>query len=419
MIGRRSMRGPRRLLWAAALLGAGIVVLVAATEPRASELKYESKSKTVHSTLPNVNGRGQVEITCPASHPHPTGGGVKITGDNSDLELAVASTNPNGAPPHGWLAEADNRSGSDAQMTITAICAKGRFSNPLHSQNIGPGGQATKRVACPSGTKVSGGGVSTEGDSPQVAVAVSRPFDSPDAGSTPDDGWIGSANNGTSSRLTMAVFAVCADSGQFRYTHSAPNALPNNADASARAGCPPGTTITGGGVENSGADVGAEIVGSFPVGDQEWVGRASNDNTGQAETVQAFAVCRVSEIRKFTGSVGGGTVTFNARFEGGQAVKVLKGAAFADIPIHCSNRDTTHTVIIDGSPRVRNDNFRASTDSEVGQPGAAFSLSGHFNNRGTLASGTYRERGNLRSGNGTFVFTNCDTGSLHWSAQVR
>jgi hypothetical protein len=392
--------------------------MLVAPSAGASDFAYISKTKTVPSTLPNQNGRGTAEARCPSGHPHVTGGGVRITGDNNGLELEVASTNPEGDPPDAWLGEANNGSGSDAEMTTMAICGKGRFKYPVNSKNIIPGGQATTRVACPSGTKLTGGGVATEGNSPKVEVAASRPFDGSDGNSTTDDGWLGSANNGTNSAKVISVFAVCAESGHYKYVHSASKPLPDNAEASAIARCPAGTLVSGGGVENSGFDIGAEIETTFPLPDTDWIGRANNDNTGQAETVQTFAICRVEEIRDFSGTANGGSVAFKTKFEDGKTVKVLPGMTFTSVPIDCSNGDTIHGVTVDDSRRVRHNAFSAHTDSEIGQPQAAFILAGHFNDDGTRATGTYREHGNLKSSNGTFVFRHCDTGIVHWSARL-
>jgi hypothetical protein len=404
--------------WGLAALLAVLSFMLVPSSAGANELSYISKTKTVPSTLPNLNGRGTAEARCPSDHPDVSGGGVKIEGDNSGFDLEVASTNPEGSPPGAWLGEANNTSGSDAEMTTTAVCGKGRFKYRVDTKLISPGGQATVKVACPSGTKLTGGGVSTEGNSPRVELAATRPFDGADGDPTTDDGWLGSANNGTNSAKTMGVFAACAESGHYKYVHSAPKPLPDNTEATAIARCPAGTLVSGGGVENSGIDVGAAIETTFPLPDTDWLGRANNDNTGQAETVQAFAICLVEEIRDFSGTANGGTVTFKTKFEGGKTVKVLPGLTFTSVPIHCSNGDTIHGVIVDERRRVTNNRFFAHTDSEVGQPQAAFTLDGHFNDDGTRANGTYREHGNLKSSNGTFVFRHCDTGTVHWSAKL-
>ncbi|MGH3374994.1 MAG: hypothetical protein ACRDP6_09665, partial [Actinoallomurus sp.] len=325
---------------------------------------------------------------------------------------------PDPGPPDSWLGVANNTSGSDAQMTTTAICGKGRFRNRSADKSIHPGGQGFKQVSCPSGTKLTGGGVAMEGDSPKVKVVASRPFDGPDTNSAADDGWLGTATNGTNSPKSMNVTAVCADSGHYKYIHSAPKLLPDNAAASASTICPDGTIVSGGGVENSGIGAGAEIESDFPSPDTDWVGRANNDDTGRAETVQTFAICKVEEIRSFSGDANGGRVHFRTKFDGGETVKVLPGLTFNTVPIHCSNGDTTHTVTFTDSRKVKNNAFGAHDVHEVGG-NASFTFSGHFNHDGTRASGTYREHGNLKSSNGTFVFRHCDTGTVQWSALVQ
>jgi hypothetical protein len=285
--------------WAAgwrlrSLLAVGAVsLIVLAVAGQASALKYYSKTKAVPSTPPTLGGRGEVQASCPKSHPQVTGGGVRITGDNSNFDLEVAGTKPSGARNGGWSGEVNNSSGSTAQMTTTAICARGRYRYPARSKLISPGVQATKKVSCPSGTKLTGGGVTTEGSSPRMEVAASKPFDGPDGNRTPDDGWLGSANNGTSSERTMSTFAVCSFSGHYRYLQSHPKSFPDNSTASTHVTCPAGTSVTGGGIANSGTEIGAEMESTFPFPNRYWGGLANNDNIGQNETIQAFAICKV------------------------------------------------------------------------------------------------------------------------------
>jgi hypothetical protein len=269
-----------------------VTAVFLATAAGASALKYVTRTKTVPSTLPTLNGRGQAEAPCPASNPNVAGGGVKIIGDNSDFDLEVASTSADFSTPDKWLGEANNSSGSDAQMTTTAICSASRIRHRSDSKVIPVGGQATKRVLCPEHTRVIGGGVATEGDSPKVEVASSKPIDTPGGNNAPDDGWSGSANNGTASGQSVTVDALCAPSGHYRYIQSDKKPVPNNSFVSAHASCPNGTSVIGGGVENSGIDIGAEIESTFPLPDLDWVGRANNDNIGRPETVQTFAICK-------------------------------------------------------------------------------------------------------------------------------
>jgi hypothetical protein len=155
-------------------------------------------------------------------------------------------------------------------------------------------------VLCPTGTKLSGGGVEVGGDSHKNEVATSEPLDGPDAGTLPDDGWFGTGNNGLDHSVALFVFAVCASDGSFKYPHSIRHAVDDNSQVSAAVFCPAGTHVTGGGVEITGTDDGIEVADSFPVDggdtgrvpDNGWRGTVNNDNTGGTRQMQAFAICR-------------------------------------------------------------------------------------------------------------------------------
>ena len=406
MIDRRSTPGTSK--WSlGALVGLlAAVFIYAAADAHADAIKYVSKTRTVPSTLPNVNGRGAAVAQCPDSHPNVTGGGVKITGDNSDFDLEVGSTNPFGGRNEGWVSAANNSSGSDAQMTTTAICAKGDFRYPTANKGIHPGGQGTKRVACPSGTKVIGGGVVTEPQSAKVEVAATRPFDGPDGNSTPEDGWLGSANNGTNDVSRMEVLAVCAESGHYRYVDSAPKPLPNNSQASASASCPVGTSVTGGGVENSGIDIGAEIESSFPDPDRFWVGRANNDNTGQAETVQTLAICKVTQT-DFIGTFSeGGTVAFHLTDNHTK----IHDWAWVHLPVQCREGPDVNSSRYHVDVAVHGDHFHA--DAVRSSEGFKTTLDGTLTDHDTQAHGTLSMRGPEPP-----TGTHCH-GTGHWTAHA-
>ena len=68
------------------------------------------------------DGVASGNVLCPSGHPHPTGGGVNIDGSDPNLDLEVKSTGPS-VLENGWDVQANNSSGSDAQMTISAICS--------------------------------------------------------------------------------------------------------------------------------------------------------------------------------------------------------------------------------------------------------------------------------------------------------
>ncbi len=230
------------------------------------------------------NGRTQKAVGCPNSHPHVTGGGVQISGEDPNFDLEVGATNVLG-DGRGWFAEANNSSGNEAEMSVTAICAKGRFQYPDADKAGVPDDQVQRGVNCPHGFKLTGGGVETDGNF-QVEVASTKPVDGPDRNSKPDDRWEGSANNGG-----MTVTAVCAKSGTYKYVHSTRKSLPDNSERHTSVNCPSGTRVTGGGVDTTGIDPGLEVQSSSP-DLQGWFGAANNDNTGHNEKMQVFAICK-------------------------------------------------------------------------------------------------------------------------------
>ena len=403
-----------RARWHGCALGAALAalltILLVGTAAGAS-FTYPSHTKTVPSTLPGLDRRGLDSVNCPDSHPRVTGGGVRITGDNSNFDLEVSAIDFDFSGPEGSGAEANNSSGSPAQMTTTAICTKGernQFSQARGAKNITPNRQATKREFCPSGFKVIGGGVMTQSQSPKVEVAATEPIDGPDGNSTPDDGWLGSANNGTHSAKEMAVQARCAKSGHYKYVHSAPKPLPNNSAASARASCPVGTAVTGGGVDNSGVGVGAEIESTFPFPDEDWEGRANNDNTGQDETIQTFAICKVTETN-FVGTFSeGGTVTFVLTHN---HTKVHHWA-WVHLPVQCrEGADVNSSHYRDNQDvNVANDHFHAQ--GVPSNEGFKTTLDGTLTDHDTQAHGTLS-----MSGPEPPTGTHCH-GTGHWSAHA-
>ena len=242
-------------------------------------------------------GRRALDIPCPKSHPEPTGGGVAIDGDQRNLNLEVASTT---VTDSGWHVEVDNSSGFFAKIKGTAVCAKkGKYTHPFVTAAIPSRGQAQAQVSCPKGAKLVGGGVDTSGTSFKVEVASSEPADGKDRGQKLNDGWLGRANNGTLTGQTMVVQAVCSRFGKYRYVQSDRSPVRDNSAASQEALCPKGTSVTGGGIDISGADLGVEVANSFPTSaagganpSAGWLGTANNDDTGSPQTMQAFAICR-------------------------------------------------------------------------------------------------------------------------------
>ncbi len=251
-------------------------------------LLYVSRDKDVPKPPESPSGRTSALVGCPTSHPHLTGGGIDTRGGSLPADVEVGSTGP--ATRASWLGEANNDTEADATMTVTAICKKaGKFRYHDVEKADPGGGQILKGSNCPPGTKLTGGGVETNGDH-SVEVASSEPADGPDKNSKRDDRWVGAANNGS-----MTVTAVCAKvgtAGIYKYTESDRADLPDNSIQSRIASCPSGFVVTGGGVDVSGIDDNLEVKASAPLEEAAWLGTAINDGSGQDETMRVFAICK-------------------------------------------------------------------------------------------------------------------------------
>lgn len=239
---------------------------------------------------------------CPNSHPHLTGGGAALS-RVTDPDIQLWSTDLVEAGANLWNGTASNTgTGHNAELTVTALCAKsGNFSYPEAQKDGDPGVQVAKGVNCPPGKKLTGGGVDgtpidfsqkRRGGIPAPEIAASYPEDGPDANSKRDDRWVGAVGRGN-----ITVDAVCAKkAGTFRYVHSARENVPNGVSAgSATARCPVGTQVTGGGADITGIDPGIEMVVSSPDASgahQNWSVFATN-STGEDKEIQAFAICKV------------------------------------------------------------------------------------------------------------------------------
>ncbi len=155
-------------------------------------------------------------------------------------------------------------------------------------------------LLCPRRTKVLGGGVFTLGGDPVEDVEVTSTFPDdlvPEAGSQPDDGWIGGAVNSSDTAAQMGVDAICGRSVNPKY-RSATIALPTGGGAGKTVRCPAKTHVTGGGVFTTGNDKDLEVASTFPMDsgdrgvkpDDGWIGRATNDS-GTDQVMTVFAVC--------------------------------------------------------------------------------------------------------------------------------
>jgi len=170
--------------------------------------------RRAHKNVP-PNTQGHLKVSCPAGS-ELTGGGVRIGGGTHKQEVATTApfdgSDADHRPDDGWQGRANNGLSRRVTMTVDAVCARRGTFSYVHSarQSVGNNQQVTSSIDCPTGTKVTGGGVGITGTSLGIEVADTFPFDGSDADHTPDDGWQGAANNDSSGQLQkMQVFAIC------------------------------------------------------------------------------------------------------------------------------------------------------------------------------------------------------------------
>ena len=206
--------------------------------------------ETAAITPPGSAGGGPA---CPAGN-HVVGGGVE---GGSGGESHIASTYPAGRsdtdqrPDNGWLASLWRSSGSPTPLDVMAICREHLPRYFSRSARVRAGKARAVSAPCPGGSHVSGGGVRLVSESPsQDYVNSSYPYDGPDAGSAPDDGWKGRAYNFSADRDRVIVHAICIGTKPF-YKTVGPLQLVSGTPYAAV--CPISRHITGGGVRLSDA----------------------------------------------------------------------------------------------------------------------------------------------------------------------
>jgi hypothetical protein len=255
---------------------------------------YETTSKNV----PNTGAARTSATSKCGSGRHVTGGGVQVTGEAGSLELEVGQTLP--AKHTGWHGGANNTSSTTAQMTVTAICEKGKFTYKTVKASI-PVNKAVHKVAkCPLGTFVLGGGAGAPGDH-GVEVFQTEPTDGPDKGTKLNDAWEGGVNNSSSHKTKLTVTAICADVPKraVKKVSGPRKVLPDNTQDSATAMCPSGTHVVGGGAHTHPHSTDTEVESTFPIDgpdpdtkpDDGWEAVANNDDSGFKIDLHSIALC--------------------------------------------------------------------------------------------------------------------------------
>ncbi|MFN8621850.1 MAG: hypothetical protein U0869_14050 [Chloroflexota bacterium] len=285
---------------AGAVMAAGIVAAVpgGALGAGTGGLVYPT---AVVVPLPDVTVSGdgvtEGEVACPTDFPTATGGGVQIEGIDPEMDLEVHGSGPSDT---GWSVAGNNNTGLEATMTVHAICARGPITVRTKAVSIKPNGAGATIVGCRAGTSATGGGAAIIGGTHSDEVTSSEPTDGPDADRDPDDGWYGSAGNGSGQATKLRVWVVCAGRGTYHVVHSVRRVIPRDSAATARATCPPGTRVTGGGEDIDRGGSKFEDHDSFPFDgpdtdtdpDDGWQATGYNESSAGPRHLTVWAICK-------------------------------------------------------------------------------------------------------------------------------
>ena len=152
--------------------------------------------------------------SCPGGHV--VSGGVTYWGAET-ANFSLNSSYPvddvsdvDSIPDDGWRGRVHYIGESQPVAGVYLWCLSGpRPAYRKSSVTVPAGESAGVRAFCPVGRPVLGGGVRVSGAGSASHVINSRPIDTRDSGTVPDDGWRGAATNTSDQDLTMTVHAVC------------------------------------------------------------------------------------------------------------------------------------------------------------------------------------------------------------------
>jgi hypothetical protein len=117
--------------------------------------------------------------------------------------------------------------------------------------DVGGGAQGGVDAMCPRDRHVLGGGTSSSGAWNETTINDSYPIDGDDVDTTPDDGWRSTIDNKAGDPRGVTSLAICAKGKTPKYRSTDFVSV----DLAGVAGCPAGTSPSGGGVSSEGTYV--------------------------------------------------------------------------------------------------------------------------------------------------------------------
>jgi hypothetical protein len=160
------------------------------------------------------------------------------------------------------------------------------------------GTQGFVQSDCSEGARALGGGGTADSGYNTAYVNATYPEDGPDANEKRDDAWRVYVD--ALETVSVSVSVVCLEgkaAKSLKYMREVKH-LPEGTTRSARAPCPPGYKVTGGGVSNSGVFNEAKVKATRPVKrNTAWEGTVRNISTHN-EKIFVYAVCARGSFAK-------------------------------------------------------------------------------------------------------------------------
>lgn len=246
----------------------------------------------------------------------PNGYGFATAGCGPAAFKLVGGGGKAGSAVTTWLSDASFRSFPDSDQsrddgfeqaahgivggttTAYAICVRDVQTKVVHAElPAGASSERTATIGCGGGSWHAAGGSVFIATSASW-LGSSRPWDSGDAGTEPDDGWTGTAYDTGNGGGGLGIFVGCVSGRPVRYVKSAATTVLPGSSVIVTASCAADEHVIGGGQSMSGLAADTRAIYSKPqdgtdtgtVPDDGWTAKVRNVS-GVSRTVRAWASC--------------------------------------------------------------------------------------------------------------------------------
>jgi hypothetical protein len=158
------------------------------------------------------SGLRSASIVCPGTQRVTTGGVfIATSGSWETSSYPFDGPDKDTIPDDGWKGGVFDTLGGIGGFSVYAVCSSGLDLHYVKSATATVPVKAVHglRAACPANEHVVGGGAKLTGSQQMGRLLASFPYDGPDAGKIPDDGWQTRVFNLGGGAKKVTAFAVC------------------------------------------------------------------------------------------------------------------------------------------------------------------------------------------------------------------